>query len=135
MKVIKYIIFICFFLFLIYSSNPSDNANNCYSSKAFYNQEFGGVVLDKFHDETQHSIPVILVRAPDSNSSKVSLFNEASGLFEDLLLNDSIRKEHGSYQMSIKRGKADILRTADFDCDSIALSNEPLVFNLYKIFK
>jgi len=132
----RYLIFILIFAYIAYTSSPTDNANRCHSQRVFSDAGFDGVLIDKFLDKSQHSIPVILIKKTDKDSvEKIGLFNEISGLFNNLSINDTIRKVKQSNTILVKvKGKYTYFGTADFKCDTITLSKEPLIFNLYKLF-
>lgn len=137
-KKFRYLFFILIFLFTAYTLSPSDNANNCHSKQVFIGEDFDGVVVDKFLDKSQHSVPVIVIEnfGDSVDRKKIDLFNEKSGLYDKLNKNDRIRKLKNSRDILInERGSFIRLGVADFDCDSAELNKEFILFNMYKLFK
>ena len=137
MKIFRYVLIIALFYFVGYSFSPSDNANNCHAEEQFHKKAFDGVVVDKFLDKTQHSVPVILVKNfGDNDPVKINLFLEASGLFEKFNKNDTVRKVSGSQEISIKQNGLYVrFGVAEFDCDREKLKDEPIILNIYKLFE
>jgi hypothetical protein len=133
---LRYLVFGIVFLFFAYTLSPSDNSQNCRSYTLFRERGFEGVIADKFFDETQHSVPtVVLYSFRDDGQLKINLLNETSGLFEDLSKGDTVMKSQNSSSIFVRRNaEYEIERIAEFNCDMDKLKDEPLFLNLYKLF-
>jgi len=125
------------FFTMAYSLSPSDNAVHCSSNEYFRKLVFEGLVIDKFLDKTQHSVPVILIKNySDSAINKISLADDVSGIYGITRVGNVLKKDFGHNDVYILYNNAFVeLRKAEFRCDSIALDREPLIFNLYKLFQ
>lgn len=87
----------------------------CYAQKYFNSLELEGVVINKFLDKENHLIKTLEV---NSNSKIIRIFltRDKSGLYEYILIGDSILKSNESLKCSIKRVDTTKEFIIDFGC-------------------
>src|SRR5687767_1982802 len=87
-KTYKYIIAVVVFYGLIYIMLPNSNYEKCHNSETFRCEQFEGVVIAKYLDKSQHSVPVIEIKdASNSSITKPDFFGEQSGLYAVIQVN------------------------------------------------
>jgi hypothetical protein len=117
-KYLKYLLFIIIFFGSLYLFLPSDNYEVCRLQELFRKSAIKGVVVNKYYDKTQHSVPVIEVLDSTKTSTKHTIYRETSGLWSKIQVNDSIKKNEGDANVYVKRDDRYILLvTATFDCN------------------
>jgi hypothetical protein len=76
---------------------------------SFYNNEqYSGLVIDKYIDNENHLYETVVIRGNDGDSS--FFFNaDIAGIFEYLAVGDSVEKKSGELFISIQRGQTDTI--------------------------
>ncbi len=133
-KKYKYLIIFIIFLLLVYIAVPSINYTNCRIDQRFREISFDGVVVNKYLDKTQHSQPKVEILDLENNLIRIYLYNEATGIYDKIRTNDTLRKKSGSNEIQVKTGgEYNRFGVADFNCDSAQLQNEKYLGWLYKL--
>lgn len=129
----KYIILAIIVFLVFYFLIPSVNYSNCINAERFMKSSFEGIVVNKYLDNQQHSVPTIEVLNDHGQVNKLYLFGEYSGLYESISLHDTIVKSKGSSNVFKQRnGAFEFFHRADFNCDSVALQKEEYLFGIYE---
>ena len=133
-KTHKGLIFFGLFFTAVYFCVPSINYTNCLYGENFRQSEFEGVVVRKYLDKSNHSVPVAELRNYKDSIKRISLFGDYSGLFERINNGDSLKNNRGTMEI-LKRTNNKFTRFgyADFNCDSVELENERYLFWLYNL--
>lgn len=76
--------------------------------KSYRQEKFSGVIVDKFIDKEEHMSKKVIVR--DKYGEKVVLFNlEAGGLYDYLIVGDSVIKNDGEIKLRVIRNDIDTI--------------------------
>lgn len=135
LKKYEYLIFLGLFLLIVYAAVPSINYTNCRSNQRFQKTIFDGVVVKKYLDRSEHSIPRIEIMGFNDSLTEFSFFGEHTGIYNRISISDSLRKMGGSNEILIKiSGEYVRFGVADFQCDSVKLENEKFSTWLYNLF-
>lgn len=108
--------FIILFLFFIWLQ-PSIKDINCIHFKTLENLSYRGVVINKFIDSTQHNYPTIVIKKMDNSRFKFDLTHDKSGIYNFLLIGDTIVKRKESYQIEVSRNGMKNTFVLDYGCD------------------
>jgi len=131
----KYLVIVVLFLLVVYFIVPSINYTNCRSSQRFHKIIFDGVVVKKYLDRSEHSMPTIEILDLNDSLTEISFFGEHTGIYDRINISDSLRKIRGSNEILIKtRGEYLQFGVVDFKCDSAKLENEKYLFWVYDLF-
>lgn len=93
------------------------NISVCRNEKNAKEESFKGKLIDKYRDKQNHNYEMIKIRFGDDDEYESKIFIlEESGVFNSLRIGDSLFKEAGSLQMTLKR--ADQISVVDlvYDC-------------------
>ena len=83
---------------------PIDPANSstCQTEKIVKEESFKGKLIDKYRDGKNHNYETITISCGGINYDSRLFVLEESGLFDSLVIGDSLFKEAGSLQIIIK---------------------------------
>ncbi len=79
-----------------------ENSSICQTEKIVKEEFFNGKLTDKYRDEQNHNFETITISFGEINYDSRLFVLEESGLFDILVIGDSLFKEAGSLQIIIK---------------------------------
>ena len=90
------------------------------------------MVINKYRDRSNHSIPIAELRTSNNSIERVHLFGERSGLFNQINSGDSLKKSTGTNEILRKIDGAYVkFGYANFNCDSEKMEKEKYLCELY----
>ncbi len=102
----------------LYFIIPSDKDGFCKYQKEFNKKEFLGLIVRKFYDHAQHSVPLIILRNLKNKSvDTIDFAGDTSSVFTNLTESDTIYKKANSNAILLKvNGNLKKVGNVDFDC-------------------
>ena len=91
--------------------------NNCYVQRGFEAERWYGVVIRKFIDANDHSLPILTIRSIQGDFLNVSMFR-IEHIYDEINLGDTISKQKGSNDIfRCTNHSKQLLGTVDFGCN------------------
>lgn len=102
---------------LFFSSAPSSNFARCEIVEHFKNQEYRGVMIDKYIDNEQHATETVVLQGIENkiNVYDFSYLNESN--FEYVQIGDSVIKNKGQLYILVIRDTIQKQFYLSIDCD------------------
>ena len=111
------IIFPLIVIGLFISSQPSSNYMRCMIVERFKEQNYSGVIVDKYIDEENHSNETLIVQNRDKKSTIIDFIYLPREDFNIIQIGDSIFKESGDEFILMKRDSIHHKFYLEVDCD------------------
>jgi len=92
-------------------------SRKCLSKELALDEFIDGKLIEKFLNNQNHNFETIIVESP--NSKKITstiLMGDISGLFSELKIGDTIKKEKGSLEFHVKSTDLEYVRTLEYGC-------------------
>ncbi|MBK8806557.1 MAG: hypothetical protein IPO21_07905 [Bacteroidales bacterium] len=102
---------------------PSANEIRCSCYEKDKSLVYFGKVINKYKDKKNHDFSLVIVENRGIVDT-LDLTWDYTYLFEYIEINDSIKKDSGSYDVHLYRDKIDNIFTLDYNCDSKKIDNE-----------
>jgi hypothetical protein len=98
---------------------PNQKKAWCKEYKNFLDLDFNGTVAKKYHDEKNHSYPIIEIKSLEKDETiKLNLALDESNLFKVVNLSDTLLKRKGENLVFRKKGGTiEELSKVDFGCN------------------
>lgn len=102
----------------LFLSLPSLNDAACNRFKDFKSEELNAVVINKYLDSNEHSYSTLILEDKNGIITKnQDLVTDRSGLFDYILIGDTITKQGGTEFVKIVNAKRDSTFQTDFGCE------------------
>jgi hypothetical protein len=104
---------ICVLIFFIYQVQKQPKCSEYYEQEKEIS--FNGLVIDKYNDKKNHNFPTILIDE-SGKQFDYTLQGDSSGLFEFLMISDSIKKKKGFNEYVVNRSGKKFSFLLDYGC-------------------
>ena len=104
---------ICGLIFFVYQIKTQPKCSEYYEQEKEIS--LNGAVTDKYNDKKNHNFPTVLINE-NGKQLDYTLQGDSSGLFEFLVISDSIKKKKGFNEYLVLRSGKKYLFLLDYGC-------------------
>jgi len=95
--------------------SPDNKVLSCNWSLDMKMKTFSGSLKEKYIDRSNHGKETLVISKKEMEH-QITLTNEKNNIFEKLEIGDLIKKDKGSLQISVIRGKEELIYEMDYGC-------------------